>query len=119
MLCAPRFRECPWALPLLLVTSMVGGEPHGDHASVEETAQADAQLRGEIPFTDVNATALARTMAIDLCAASLKETEQLRARVRELEHKLQLTQTKLHAYKYAYELQSHSASAPSEDRGSP
>ena len=106
-------------LPFLLLTSLVGGEPHGDHASVEQTAEADAQLRGEIPFTDVNATSLARTMATDLCAASLKEAGALRARVRELEHKLQWTQTKLPAYKYAYELQSHSASAPSEDRGSP
>ncbi len=120
MLTAPRDRGCAWALPLLLVMPLVGGEPHGYRGNLKQTVHADAQLRGEAPCTDVTATALARTMATDLCAASLKEAGEMRARVRELEHKLQWTQTKpLHAHKYAYEQQSNSASAPSENRGSP
>ena len=119
MLTAPRLQECAWALPLLLVTSLVNGEPHGYHSNLEQTAQADAQLRWEPSYTDVSTTALARTMATDLCAASLKEAGEMRARVRELEHKLHWAQTQLHAYKHAYEQQSNSASAPSEDRGSP
>ena len=119
MLTAPRLQECAWALPLLLVTSLVNGEPHGYHGNLEQTAQADAQLRWEPSYTDVSTTALARTMATELCAASLKETGEMRARVQELEHKLHWTQTELHAYTHAYEQQSNSASAPSEDRGSP
>jgi hypothetical protein len=99
---------------------LVGGEPRGYRGNLEQTVHADAQLRGEAPCTDVTATALARTMATDLCAASLKDAGKMRARVRELEHELQWTQTKLlHAHKYAYEQQSNSASAPNEDRGSP
>jgi hypothetical protein len=120
MLTAPRHRECAWALPLLLLMPLVGGEPSGYRGNPEQTSQADAQLRGEAPCTDANATALAHTMASDLCAASLKEAGEMRARVRELEHKLQRTRTELHAmYKYAYEQRSNSASAPREDRGSP
>ena len=129
MLTAPMYRECAWALPLLLVTSLVGGEPHGYRGNLKQTHyrgnlkqthQAATQLRGEEPYTGVDMTALARTMAADLCAASLKEAGEMRARVRELEHKLQWMQTKLlHAHKYAYEQQSNSTSAPSDDRGSP
>ena len=68
---------------------------------------------------DVNATALAHSVAIGLCAASFKEAGEMRARVQELEHELQWTQTKLHANKRAYEEQSNSANAPSRiaDRG--
>ena len=120
MLTAPRLQECAWALPLLLVTSsLVKGEPHGYHGNLEQTAQADAQLRWEPSYTDVSTTALARTMATDLCAASLKEAGEMRARVQELEHELQWTQTKLHANRRAYEEQSYSANAPSRiaDRG--
>ncbi len=123
MLTAPRYRECAWALPLLLMMPLVGGEPHGYRGNIvhnlEQTVQADAELRGEPPYTGVNTAALARTMATDLCAASLKESGEMRDRVQELEHKLHWTQTELHTCKHAYEQQSNSASAPSEDRGSP
>jgi hypothetical protein len=119
MLTAPRYRKCAWALPLLLLMPLVGGEPSGYRGNPEQTSQADAQLRGEAPCTDANATALAHTMASDLCAASLKEAGEMRARVRELEHKLQRTRTELRAHKYAYEQRSNSASAPRDDRGSP
>ena len=119
MLTASRYRECAWAIPLLLLMPLVGGEPSGYRGNPEQTSQADAQLRGEAPCTDANATALAHTMATELCAASLKETGEMRARVQELEHKLHWAQTELHAYTHAYEQQSNSASAPSEDRGSP
>ena len=90
MLTAPMYRECAWALLLLLVMPLVGGEPSGYHSNLE-TAQADAQLRGEVPCTDAIVTARARTMAADLCTASLKEAAEMHARVRELEHKLQWT----------------------------
>ena len=123
-----KLRECAWALPLLLVTSLVGGEPHGYRGNLKQTHyrgnlkqthQAATQLRGEEPYKGVDVTALARTMAADLCATSLKEAGEMRARVRQLEHKLQLAQAKFHAFKYAYEQQSNSTSAPSDDRGSP
>ncbi len=116
MLPTAKLRECAWALPLLLVTSLVGGEPHGSRGNLD---QAATQLRGEPYYTGVNMTALAHTMAADLCAASLREEGELRARVRELEHELQRAQTELHACKYAYEQQPNSTSAPSDDRGSP
>jgi hypothetical protein len=53
------------------------------------------------------------------CKACESALGEMRERVRELRHKLQRTQEKLYAYKRGYERQSYSASAPSEDRGSP
>ena len=94
---------------------LVGGEPPGYRGNLEHTVQTATQLRGEPPYTGVDMMGL----ATELCAASLKEAGEMRARVRQLEHKLQLAQAKFHAFKYAYEQQSNSTSAPSDDRGSP
>ena len=45
---------------------LVGGEPHGYDA---QRPQTEAQPRDGTPCTDLNATALAHTIAIELCAA--------------------------------------------------
>ena len=102
---------------------LVGGSPHaGNHEpSLGQTAQAEPQLRGDPPRTDLNMTALARNIATELCTATLKEAEELRARVHELEHELQRMRTKQVDGPVAATLKSEAILVPSriEDRGSP
>ena len=98
----------------------VDGEPHGYDA---QRPQPEAQPRNGTPCTDLNATTLAHAIATELCAASLKEAEELRARVHELEHALKRSQANLQADgPAAWAQQLSHASAPSrilDDRGSP
>ena len=106
----------------MLVALMVAGCADSTRPDALQHAQLGTdcnECEAALSQERMGSRTLARTMATDLCAASLKEAGEMRARVRELRHKLQRTQKKLHAYKRAYERQPNSASVPNEERGSP
>ena len=105
----------------MLVALMVAGCADSTRPDALQHAQLGTDCKAceaALSQERMGSRTLARTMATDLCAASLKEAGEMRASVRELRHELQRTQKKLHAYKRAYERQSNSASVPSEERGS-
>jgi hypothetical protein len=105
----------------MLVALMVAGCADSTRPDALQHAQLGTDCKAceaALSQERMGSRTLARTMATDLCAASLKEAGEMRASVRELRHELQRTQKKLHAYKRAYERQSNSASVPNEERGS-
>ena len=106
----------------MLVALMVAGCADSTRPDALQHAQLGTDCKAceaALSQERMGSRTLARTMATDLCAASLKEAGEMRASVRELRHELQRTQKKLRAYKRAYERQSNSASVPNEERGSP
>ena len=101
---------------------LAGCSPHSNHEpGIAQMAQAEPQLHRGPPRTDPTVTALALNIATELCTATLKEAEELRARVHELEHELQRMATKQGGGPVDTTLKPEAIIVPSriEDRGSP